>query len=136
MQQFILMRILDGNSETSGKDHLTEFEDAEAILFQMGRRAMENKFISIGELRDLLRRAAALLCRSKKDQSAIVQYLVELPFTIFTKQSIKLGISLWLSVINENQSMESRILAVVVEEWEKSVRGRMGIFSPTLRSVS
>ena len=110
-----------------------ETEDDEAILSHLGHRALEKRFIAIGELRDLLRRAAVLLCRSKKDKCAIVQHLVELPFAIFTKQSIKLGISLWLGVINENPAMEPRILAVIAEEWEKSVNNKMGIFSPKLR---
>ena len=62
-----------------------------------------------------------------------MQYLVSLPFSIFTKQSIKLGISLWLGVINENPSMEPRLLALIAEEWEKTVHNRIGVFSPKLR---
>lgn len=56
-----------------------------------------------------------------------------IPFVIFTKQSIKLGISLWLGVINENPHMEPRILAVIAEEWEKTVRHRVGVFSSKLQ---
>ena len=94
---------------------------------------MEGKFISIGELRDILRRAAALLCRTTLDQCAIVQHLVGIPFAVFTKQSIKLGISLWLGVINENPRMEPRIVAVIAERWEKTVRNRTGVFSDKLQ---
>lgn len=94
---------------------------------------MEGKFVSIGELRDILRRAAALLCRTSLDQCAIVQHLVGIPFAVFTKQSIKLGISLWLGVINENPRMEPRIVAVIAERWEKTVRTRTGVFSNKLQ---
>ena len=94
---------------------------------------MEGKFVSIGELRDILRRAAALLCRTTLDRCAIVQHLVGIPFAVFTKQSIKLGISLWLGVINENPRMEPRIVAVIAERWEKTVRNRTGVFSNKLQ---
>ncbi len=94
---------------------------------------MEGKFVSIGELRDILRRAAALLCSTTLDQCAIVQRLVGIPFAVFTKQSIKLGISLWLGVINENPRMEPRIVAVIAERWEKTVRNRTGVFSNKLK---
>ena len=94
---------------------------------------MEGKFVSIGELRDILRRAAALLCRTSLDQCAIVQHLVGIPFAVFTKQSIKLGISLWLGVINENPRMEPRIVALIAEKWEKTVRNRTGVFGNKLQ---
>lgn len=108
-------------------------EDEEMILDHLARRTLDQTFISIGELRDLLRRAAALLCRSKRDHCAVLQHLVELPFKIFTKPAIKLGISLWLGVMNERPSMESRILALVAEELEKTMNLRKGIFSPKLQ---
>lgn len=86
-------------------------------------------------MRDTLRRAAALLCKAQTDQSALVHHLVSIPFTTFTKQSIKLGISLWLGVINENPKMESRILIEVAENWESTVRNGIGAFSNKLRYV-
>ncbi|KAL8950214.1 MAG: hypothetical protein Q9222_003743 [Ikaeria aurantiellina] len=54
---------------------------------------------------------------------------------MFTKQSIRLGISLWLGVINENPLMESRILVEVAEEWESSIRSRIGAFSSKLQHL-
>ncbi len=77
----------------------------------------------------MLRRAAALLCRTRNDQSAIAHHLVRVPFLVFSKQSIKLGISLWLGVINENPRMAPRILAETAENWEMTVRRKLGIFS-------
>ena len=123
---------LGGKVDQSMDGSLKAIEDDQAVLAHLERRTLEKKFVSIGELRDILRRAAALLCRTKKDQCAIVQHLVGIPFTIFTKQSIKLGISLWLGVINESPQMEPRILAVVAENWEKTVRDRVGAFSSKL----
>ena len=111
-------------------------EDAQQMLDHVARRVSEQKFISIEELRDVLRRAAALLCRSNTDQCGIVQHLVGIPFTIFTKQSIKLGISLWLGVINENHMMEPRILAEIAENWERTVQHRLGTFNNLFQSVS
>lgn len=106
-----------------------DVDDAEAILAHLGHRTSRGTYVSIGELRDVLRRAAALLCRTKKDQCAIVHHLVGIPFAIFTKQSIKLGISLWLGVINENPRMEPRILGEIAENWERTVRQKLGLFN-------
>ena len=125
-----------GNKDAKDSQKVAKgIEDEVAVLALLERRSQDRKYVSIGELRDLLRRAAALVCRSKKDQCAIIQHLVNLPFVIFTKQSIKLGISLWLGVINENPSTEPRILATIAENWEKTVRKRIGVFSPKLRYV-
>jgi len=105
-----------------------EGEDAATVLAHLEARTLKRKFIPIGELRDILRRAAALLCRSKKDECAIVHHLVSIPFAIFTKQSIKLGISLWLGVINENPRMEPRILMEIAQQWEVTIQKKLGIF--------
>ena len=106
-----------------------DYDDAITVLLHLESRSVSRKYIPIGELRDILRRAAALLCRSKKDECPIVRYLVGIPFTIFTKQSIKLGISLWLGVINENPRMEPRILMEIAQQWESTAHRRLGIFN-------
>lgn len=103
--------------------------DAESLLAHLESRFLKRKYIPIGELRDILRRAAALLCRSDKDECTIVHYLVSIPFVIFTKQAIKLGISLWLGVINENPRMEPRILMEIAQQWESTVHRHVGIFN-------
>jgi phosphatidylinositol 4-kinase len=110
-------------------------QDATNLLVDLENRTLNHKHVTIAELRDILRRAAALLCRVKTDQSPIVHHLVGIPFAVFSKQSIKLGISLWTSVIKENPRMESRVLVAIAENWENTVRNKRGIFSPILRSV-
>ena len=106
-----------------------ECRDAVTVLGHLEARIASHKFIPIGELRDILRRAASLLCRSKGDECGIVHHLVSIPFGIFTNQAIKLGISLWLGVINENPRMESRILIEIAQQWEYTVNRRLGIFN-------
>ena len=108
-------------------------EEVQSVLAFLSSKVSEHRYIAIGELRDVLRRAAALLCRSKVDHSAIIYYLVEIPFALFTKQAIKLGISLWLGVINENPRMESKLLAEIATHWEHSVQKKQGLFSPSLQ---
>ena len=103
-------------------------EDAVTVLALIESRTLRRKFIPINELHDILRRAAALLCRSKKDECAIVHHLVAIPFAMFTKQSINLGISLWLGVINENPRMEPRILMEIAQQWEATVQKKLGVF--------
>lgn len=110
-------------------------QDATNLLIDLETRTLNHKHVTIAELRDILRRAAALLCRVKTDQAPIVQHLVGIPFAVFSKQSIKLGISLWTSVAKENPRMESRILVAIAENWEGTVRKRRGIFNPALKCV-
>lgn len=104
-------------------------EYAVTVLAHLEKRTLQHKFVPIGELRDIMRRAAALLCRSKTDECAIVHHLVGIPFAIFTKQAIKLGISVWLGVINENPRMEARILMEIAQYWETTIYKKMGIFN-------
>lgn len=120
---------LDGTHNITISKTGQDIEDAESILIKLEGRTLSQKYVSIAELRDVLRRAAALLCRSKKDQCAIVHHLVGIPFAIFTKQAIKLGISLWMGVINENPFMQSRILVEIAENWERTVHSKKGAFN-------
>lgn len=106
-----------------------DYEDILTVLAHLEVRTHNKKFVPIGEVKDVLRRAAALLCRSKKDECAIVHHLVTIPFFIFTKQSIKLGISLWLGVINENPRMEPRLLTEIAQQWEVTIQRKVGIFN-------
>ncbi len=107
----------------------TESTDAVTALAHIEARILHKKPTPLGDVRDILRRAAALLCRSAGDQSAITQHLVGIPFAMFTKASVKLGVSLWLGVINENPRMEPRILGAVLQQWEVSIQRRLGLFS-------
>jgi phosphatidylinositol 4-kinase len=110
-------------------DPKKDLDDAVTLLANIEAQILRKKHISVNEVRDILRRAAALLCRSKKDECAILHYLVSIPFAIFTKQSIKLGMSLWLGVINENPRMEPRILMEVAQQWELTSHRGVGIFN-------
>lgn len=129
------MRITDQRPNSVNGEPVisTESADALTVLTQLDSRMQQGKFVPIAELKDVLRRAAALLCRSKGDEGAIVKHLVGIPFAHFTKHTIKLGISLWLGVINENPRMESRILMEVAQQWEATVHNRKGIFHDTFR---
>ncbi|KAF8477229.1 hypothetical protein BDZ91DRAFT_708882 [Kalaharituber pfeilii] len=106
-----------------------EYEETIAVLENLQHRASAGKFVAIGEQRDVLRRAAALLCRSKEHAYGIVTYLVGIPFTIFTKQSVKLGISLWMGILNEKPALQSRLLVEIAHHWEETVRKKVGLFS-------
>ena len=103
--------------------------EAQVMLSELERRTREAKFVSTSEIKDVLRRAAALLCGSKRSQTEICRHLVNIPFQVFTKESIKLGISLWLGVIHENPRMEPRILTEVALAWERTIDRRLGIFN-------
>ncbi|KAK6340701.1 phosphatidylinositol-4- kinase [Orbilia brochopaga] len=103
--------------------------DAQAFLTHLESRAVNGKFVAISEVRDILRRTAGLLCQSHTEQSVLIQHFVGIPFAIFTKQSIKLGISLWMGVLNENLSIAPRILSEIARNWELTVRRKQGLFN-------
>jgi len=123
----------NGSVERGASSFHRSIEDATLLLTDLESRTLNHKHVSVAELRDILRRAAALLCRVKKDQAPIVHHLVGIPFAVFTKQAIKLGISLWMSVIKENPRMEPRVLVAIAECWEATVRGKRGLFCESLR---
>lgn len=102
------------------------------MLAGLDARTQSRSAIPVSELQNTLRWAAALLCRSKGYQSGIVHYLVCIPFNLFTKQSIKLGISLWMGVIKENPRIEPRIVVEIAEQWIRTVRRRLGLFNDKL----
>ncbi|KAI1383366.1 uncharacterized protein F4822DRAFT_420364 [Hypoxylon trugodes] len=110
----------------------SERADAVTALAHVESRLTGKKITPLYDVRDILRRAAALLCRSGRDESAITHYLVSIPFRIFTKESINFGVGLWLGVMNENPRMESRILAEIAQQWEVVIHKKLGLFNPTL----
>ncbi|KAJ9157387.1 Phosphatidylinositol 4-kinase stt4 [Pleurostoma richardsiae] len=113
----------------------SENENADAVtaLAHIEHRIIAKKPTPFGDVRDILRRAAALLCRSESgEESAVAHYLVSIPFALFTKQSIKLGVSLWLGVMNENTIWEPRILTEIAQHWEFTIQKRQGLFNTTI----
>ncbi|KAL7914690.1 phosphatidylinositol-4-kinase [Trichoderma velutinum] len=109
-----------------------ESANAATALAHIEARILSKKSTSLNEVREILRRAAALLCRGGKDESAVARYLVNIPFALFTKQSIKLGVSLWLGVMNENPQLESKLLSSIAQQWELSISRKVGLFHPAL----
>ncbi|KAM0496772.1 hypothetical protein ACHAP9_002162 [Verticillium nonalfalfae] len=110
----------------------SESNNAATALAHVEARLRSKKSTPLSEVRDILRRAAALLCRSSRDESDVVHYLVSIPFAMFTKESTKLGVSLWLGVMNENPRLEPRLLSEIAQQWELSIQRRLGLFSRTV----
>ena len=108
-------------------------EAQEVGLAHLTHRITQKESVSTTEVRDELRQAAKRLCRTEADDCGMIHHLINIPFAIFTKQSIKLGIALWLGVINENPRMEPRILTEIAQSWEATVYNRIGVFSHELR---
>ncbi|VDB90811.1 Bgt-5058, partial [Blumeria graminis f. sp. tritici] len=112
-----------------------DFENAITVLSRLEIQIQEQESISLVEIRDILRRAATLLYRNCGNGCAIVYYLVSIPFSLFTEESIKLGISLWLGVMNENPQIESRILTEIAQNWETSIHKRLGAFKSSFLHI-
>ncbi|TLD12636.1 uncharacterized protein PgNI_02942 [Pyricularia grisea] len=113
----------NGNSEST---------DAVTALAHIEERLLEKKNTPLTDVRDILRRAAALLCRPEREEANVAHFLVSIPFAMFTKDSIKLGVSLWLGVMNENPRMEPRLLNEIAQQWELSIQKKLGLFSEAI----
>ncbi|KAK3047196.1 Phosphatidylinositol 4-kinase stt4 [Extremus antarcticus] len=98
-------------------------------LAALARRLRQHEAISYEEIRDTLRDAAGVLSKGSSDRTPLISDLVGIPFLLFTKQSINLGISLWLGIVKENPSLESRVLVEIAAGWETSIRHKKGFFS-------
>jgi phosphatidylinositol 4-kinase len=101
----------------------------------METRIMNKEDVPLSELRAGLRRAATILCRAANSHYSVVALFVRLPFLAFSKNTIKMGLTLWIGVLKENPKLESRILMEIIENWTISVNHKFGIFSSRLRSV-
>ncbi|KAL1899387.1 Phosphatidylinositol 4-kinase stt4 [Ceratocystis pirilliformis] len=111
---------------------LNESASAATALQHIEARILSRKPTPLSEVREILRRAAALLCRSPHDETAAAHHLVSIPFAMFTRRSLKLGVSLWLGVVNENPRLEPRLLNEISHHWEATVHKKQGMFNPAL----
>ncbi len=127
-----IVGIRDGTASTS-KSIAEITADSERLLARIQEKTDQKVMVPTSELKDVLRRAAAVLCTSKRSQTAIVHFLVTIPFELFSKDPVRLGISLWLGVIHENPRMEPRILTEVAQAWERTIERRVGIFNHRFR---
>ena len=62
-------------------------------LADLEHRLFQRENVPVIELRESLRQAATLLCRSNSDHNAVLAYFVRIPFLVFSKQAIKVGLS-------------------------------------------
>ena len=128
-----LMSFMTLNRRLSfSQSSVTESANAATALAHVEARILSKKATSLKEVREILRRAAGLLCRSHRDESAVARYLVSIPFAMFTKQSIKAGVSLWLGVMNENPRLEPKLLNSIAQQWEFTITRKVGLFSSAL----
>ncbi|KAL7274544.1 Phosphatidylinositol 4-kinase stt4 [Rhizina undulata] len=122
-QDLLHLKSKDAKPNSTGS-----IDPAQVFLSQLENRNYKD-FVSINELRDVLRTTAAYVCRSEKIQGELLHQLVAIPFAVFSKASIKLGISLWTGVMHENPRLQPRLLAEIARNFEITVERKMGLFS-------
>ena len=125
----------NGSSNLASVRPQPETLSEEEALSHLVQRLRAHELVPFSEVRSILRNAAGVLSQSASNHTSLVQDIVGIPFAVFTKQSINLGISLWLGVIKENPSLETRILAEVAAGWENSVRLEKGFFHSSFRQL-
>ncbi|KAK9470089.1 uncharacterized protein V1510DRAFT_303069 [Dipodascopsis tothii] len=99
------------------------------LLAGLLARAKARKFVALAELRDALLRAVAYLVQTPDAPLALVHYLVALPFEMYTKQAVKIGVPVWVWLMNESPALESRLLAEIALALEWKVREHQGLYS-------
>lgn len=107
--------------------------DIDGALAGLEVQISRNSKIPMEIPRNLLRRAAALLCNGSEVQPSLISHLVNIPFQMMTSEAINMGISLWLGVIHENPNTEARILVEVANASERTANRKMGIFDPKFK---
>ena len=119
----------NGTSRPATSDLDAEIVSGRKELILLEARLKKHEHIAFSTIRGTLRNAAGILSRITSDTAPLIRGLVSIPFILFTKESIQLGISLWLGVAKENPSLEARILVEVAAGWESSVRLHKGFFN-------
>lgn len=123
-------------ADSTSLTDLNTIHNTQSMLVELESRISEGQTIPLETCRNLLRRAAALICSSSEVQTSIISHLVNIPFQMFTRESIKMGISLWLGVIHENPHTEPRILTEVAQAWERTIHRKLGIFNTNFKCVT
>jgi phosphatidylinositol 4-kinase len=85
--------------------------------------------IHTADIRDILRKTATLVCSSGRNHGTLIRHLVGLPFAVFTKKAIKVGMLLWTGVMNEKPEFSTRMLSEIARNFEITVEKRMGLFA-------
>ena len=123
-----------GGSSQKATMEFQPTEIKEAIqLRRLSRKLQAREYVPFAEVRDTLRDAAGVLTKGSPDRTPLIADLVGIPFSMFTKQSINLGISLWLGVVKENPNLESRVLVEIASGWEASLRLKKGFFDTSFQ---
>ncbi|KAK2789085.1 phosphatidylinositol-4- kinase [Emmonsiellopsis sp. PD_33] len=125
----------DHKGEQVCSNYMNAVHDTQSMLLELERRIAEGQTVPLETSRNLLRRAAALICSLSESPTSIISHLVNIPFQLFTRESIKMGISLWLGVIHENPQTEPRILSEVAQAWERTIHRKQGIFDPNFKYI-
>lgn len=123
------------DSDSSAFDFLEITDEMNATLVMLERRFYSGENVPLDTVRNVLRRAAAVLCGPQNPDVSVISHLVNIPFHIFTQDSINLGASLWLGVMNENPQTGPRFLTEIAQAWEKTIVRRKGLFSPKFMYV-
>lgn len=101
----------------------------QGLVTQMTGNDYTVSMVPVEDLKDMLRKAARLVCASDQNQGTLIRHIVGIPFEVFTKTAIKLGMLLWTGIVNERPQLQSRILAEIARQFEITVEKQMGLFA-------
>lgn len=122
---------LDSHLPFAVPSSINPLEHVERTLSHMCNLAGSGGEVLLSEAREILGQAAAILCAHENPPASLTYYLVTLPFEMFSRESMSLGISFWLGVINENPRVEPKVLVEVMSAWERSIERQKGLFDPS-----
>ncbi|RAL15683.1 1-phosphatidylinositol 4-kinase STT4 [Aspergillus homomorphus CBS 101889] len=89
----------------------------------------------ITHIRNVLRQAAAIVGNHTDNHDRLARYLVTVPFEQFSKESIDIGMSLWLGVMHENPRMGVKLLSEIMGAWERSIQRKRNLFDPSFKCM-
>ncbi|KII89099.1 hypothetical protein PLICRDRAFT_698221 [Plicaturopsis crispa FD-325 SS-3] len=88
--------------------------------------------LTVQDLKRLLFRSAATVISMTKHDHDLLNYIVTLPFEIFTPSALSSGIEVWSWVIAEKPEAEVALMAQILTAWTNTIRQGKGIFSKSL----
>ncbi|GAA5990506.1 hypothetical protein JCM11641_007742 [Rhodosporidiobolus odoratus] len=86
----------------------------------------------MSELRDLFYRGGAAVVKAEQPDHDLIHLLASLPIRLFTEASIAAGQEVWTWIADSRPELEVRMVAEVLEGWERCVETEQGLFSRAL----
>lgn len=93
----------------------------------------DKKDVTVERLYRVMHRSAGYAISLPKVNADIIRYLVHIPITMFTPESLDIATSVWNWMLVERPGIENKLMVEMMSMWNWAQRHRKGLFSPVLK---